>query len=159
MIFVTVGSQLPFDRLIVAIDEWAALNTETRVVVQAGKSNFVSKHCQIKNYINPHEWGQLVSDADLIIGHAGMGTILNCIDLNKPLVIMPREFKLGEIRNDHQIATVSYFKDIPGIYIANDKDSLHKSINTIFEGGCRPASIESKNLGMLIDELRRFVKN
>lgn len=159
MIFVTVGSQLPFDRLIVAIDEWAALNRDIEVVVQCGKSTFVSKYCQVKNYINPREWMQLVTDADLIIAHAGMGTILNCIDLNKPLVIMPREFKLGEIRNDHQIATVSYFKDTPGIYIANDKDSLHKSINKIFEDGCNTASIDSENLDMLIDELRSFVKN
>lgn len=158
MIFVTVGSQLPFDRLIEAVDEWAALNTETKVIVQAGKSKFISKYCQIKNYINPREWGQLVSDADLIIGHAGMGTILNCIDLNKPLVVMPRKFKLGEVRNDHQVATVSYFKDIPGIYIADDKDSLHKSINTILEDGCHTAMVESKNLSLLIDELRNFVK-
>ena len=156
MIFVTVGSQLPFDRLIVAIDEWAALNTETKVIVQVGKSNFISKFCQIKNHIDPCEWEQLVSDADLIIGHAGMGTILNCIDLNKPLVIMPREYKLGEIRNDHQIATVSYFKDVPGIYIANDKDSLHESINTILQDGCQTAQVESKNLDLLVDELRDF---
>ena len=158
MIFVTVGSQLPFDRLIAAIDEWAALNTETKVIVQTGKSNFVSKYCQIRDYIDPAEWGQLVNDADLIIGHAGMGTILNCIDLEKPLVIMPREFKLGEIRNDHQIATVSYFKDIPGIYIVSDKDSLHRSINTVLEGRSCTALVKSKSLDMLINELRSFVK-
>lgn len=158
MIFVTVGSQLPFDRLVEAIDEWASLNTDVKVIVQAGKSNFVSKYCQIKNYIAPDEWSQLLSDADVIIGHAGMGTIINCIDHNKPLVIMPRKFKLGEIRNDHQIATVSYFKDIPGIYIANDKDTLHKSINTILKGNYHTAPIESKKLSLLIDELKYFIK-
>lgn len=158
MIFVTVGSQLPFDRLIIAVDEWAALNTEIKVVVQAGKSNFISKYCQIKNYIDPAEWRQLVNEAELIIGHAGMGTILNCLDHNKPLVIMPREFKLGEIRNDHQIATVSYFKDIPGIYVVNDKDSLHKTIDIILEAGSQTEPVESKNLRLLIDELEYFIK-
>ena len=156
MIFVTVGSQLPFDRLIMAIDEWAGLNIETKVVVQTGKSNFVSKYCQMINYIEPSEWGQLVNDADLIIGHAGMGTILNCIEYKKPLVIMPREFKLGEIRNDHQIATVSYFEGVSGIYIAKDKRSLFNAINSIFKGKYSDVSLGTKNLELLINELRDF---
>ena len=49
MIFVTVGSQLPFDRLVMTMDEWAGLNKETKVVVQMGKTDFIAKHCQINN--------------------------------------------------------------------------------------------------------------
>lgn len=159
MIFVTVGSQLPFDRLIVAIDEWSALNTETKVIVQAGKSNFESKYFQIENYIEPSEWGKLVKNADLVIGHAGMGTILNCIDLKKPLVIMPRQFSLGEIRNDHQLATTKYFENVPGIYITHDAESLFLAIKSILEGKDANIAKNNENLEHLISELRGFSNN
>ena len=36
MIFVTVGSQLPFDRLTAAVDDWAATRPEVELFGQVG---------------------------------------------------------------------------------------------------------------------------
>jgi len=162
VIFVTVGSQLPFDRLVKAMDVWAGLNKEIKVVVQTGETDFIAKHCHIKNYIEPVEWEKLLQEAELVIAHAGMGTILKCIDNHKPLVILPRKWKLGEIRNDHQLATVKYFENISGICIANDTEKLFKAIkniqsneHTIVNSNSNSNS-NSKNLEKLINELRVF---
>ena len=157
MIFVTVGSQLPFDRLVMTMDEWAGLNKETKVVVQMGKTDFIAKHCQINNYIEPVEWEKLLREAEMVIAHAGMGTILKCIDNQKPLVIVPREWKLGEVRNDHQLATASKFTNMSGVFVVNDKDSLFKSIDTILNEDQNSTFIKSGNLERLISELKKFV--
>jgi len=156
VIFVTVGSQLPFDRLVNAIDEWAGLNKETKVIVQAGETNFSAKHCQIKNYLEPVEWEKLLQEAEFIISHAGMGTILKCIDSHKPIIILPREWKLGEIRNDHQLATVKYFEDIPGVYVANTTENLFDAIKSIRKNKDMFMSRQDKNLECLISELKLF---
>lgn len=157
MIFVTVGTQLTFDRLISSVDEWASKNLDHTVVVQSGVSDFKPEFCDIKEYVEASEWEQLFNDAEFIIAHAGMGTILKCLDANKPLIIMPRQASLGEHRNDHQLATVSKFTNIPGVFVVNDKDSLFKSIDTILNEDQNSTFIKSGNLERLISELKKFV--
>lgn len=157
MIFVTVGSQLPFDRLVMAMDEWAGLNKDIKVIVQVGETNFIAKHCTIKNYIEPVEWEIFLTEAELVVAHAGMGTILKCIDNHKPLVILPRERKLGEIRNDHQLATVKYFESVSGVYVADSNEKLFKSIKAIQNKECSIATSKRENLDKLISEIRAFI--
>ena len=41
MIFVTVGSQLPFDRLVRAVDDWAAGNGGAAAFAQIGASSYL----------------------------------------------------------------------------------------------------------------------
>lgn len=157
MIFVTVGTQLTFDRLITAVDEWAGKNLTHKVVVQSGVSDVTPEFCDIKEYVEAGEWERLFNDAEFIIAHAGMGTILKCLDAGKPLIVMPRQASLGEHRNDHQIATVSKFGKISGIIIVNDKIELFAAINKIQTGQCIPDIKEAENLNELIKELRRFI--
>ena len=40
MIFATVGTQLPFDRLIVALDQWAASSPDVEVFAQIGRGEY-----------------------------------------------------------------------------------------------------------------------
>ena len=160
MIFVTVGTQLIFDRLVSSVDEWAGANLEQKVIIQSGASNFKAKFCVLKEYVEAAEWEQLFKDSNFIIAHAGMGTILKCLDTDKPLIIMPRQASLGEHRNDHQLATVSQFKDTPGIYIVNDEPQLFEAIEKIQNG--QPGTNIKKtnhNLDNLIGELRNFVNS
>ena len=44
MIFVTVGTQLPFDRLVRAVDAWAAEHPQVDVFGQIGPASFRPKH-------------------------------------------------------------------------------------------------------------------
>ena len=156
MIFVTVGTQLTFDRLISLVDDWAGENLNHKVVVQSGVSDFKPDFCDVKEYVEAGEWEQLFNKAEFIIAHAGMGTILKCIDANKPHIIMPRKANLGEHRNDHQIATVSKFLDVAGIFIVNDESQLFAAIQKIQSGQYITVSKKTNNLDKLINELRKF---
>lgn len=156
MIFVTVGTQLTFDRLITSVDEWAGKNLTHKVIVQSGVSDIKPEFCDVKEYVQAGEWEQLFNDAEFIIAHAGMGTILKCLDAGKPLIVMPRQASLGEHRNDHQIATVSKFSETSGIIIINNNEELFSAINKIETGQCIPDLKQTDNLRKLIRELSDF---
>lgn len=156
MIFVTVGTQLPFDRLVKSVDAWASEHKQHKVVIQSGVSDFVPAYCQSSGYVEPAEWEQLFSDADFIIAHAGMGTILKCLDAGKPLIVMPRNGALGEHRNDHQIATASKFGEVAGVIVVNNEQEMLAAIEKIESGQCQSDASQDINLDKLIGELRQF---
>lgn len=130
MIFVTVGTQLPFDRLISAVDNWAALHPEVSVYAQTGPgSKIVPKHIEFTEFLNPDRADELFQNASLIISHAGMGSILTALKYHKPIVIMPRSANLGEHRNDHQWATAEHLGNSPGVSVAWHEDHLPDYLN------------------------------
>lgn len=104
MIFATVGTQLPFPRLIDALDALAADLSEP-VIAQCGPQPGSWRHLEPRPHLTPGEYETLFAQARLVVAHAGIGTILSAKRLGKPLVILPRRHALGEHRNDHQLAT------------------------------------------------------
>lgn len=156
MIFVTVGTQLAFDRLVRAVDEWAADNPDQHIVIQSGESQYTPHNCEARGYVEPSEWEHLFNSAEIIIAHAGMGTILKCLDSQKPLIIMPRLAELGEHRNDHQVATASRFVNKTGVFVVKDKHELYESIKRLLSGKYESPATLSSNIQQLIDELHNF---
>lgn len=130
MIFVTVGEQLPFDRLINAVDNWASDSGE-EVFAQIGNSQLKPENIQYKNHIDPIEFKRVFLAADVIIAHAGMGTIIMALELRKPLLVMPRQACFGEHRNDHQLATAKRFLEQGYITVAYDVPELMKKLENL----------------------------
>ncbi len=128
MIFVTVGTQLPFDRLISAVDQWCE-DSKADVFAQVGPTDKTFSHLNSEAFISPEKADELMRDADLIVAHAGMGTIITATQYGKPLIVMARAFKFGEHRNDHQVATAARFKDFPNITVVSDEQALVQALN------------------------------
>lgn len=123
MIFLTVGTQLPFDRLVSSVDTWAAQNGR-EVVAQIGKSDLHPKHLRWTEFMSAQEFRDYFHTADAIVAHAGMGTILTGLDLGKPVVVVPRLAAHGEHRNDHQLATVEQLSRFPLVRPVHDVAQL-----------------------------------
>lgn len=128
MIFVTVGTQLPFDRLIKTVDDWCS-ESDTDVFAQIGPSNNIYHNLKHKPFLDPVEFDNYFSNANLIIAHAGMGSILTALTYGKQLIIMPRKANLGEHRNDHQMATAKRFENKEGVFVAWNEQELSKLLN------------------------------
>ena len=156
MIFVTVGTQLPFERLVTAVDEWAGTHPETEVFIQSGETAYRPRHCQFTAFTEADQWERLFRDAERVVSHAGMGTILKSLDYGKPLVIMPRLAALGEHRNDHQVATAKRFIGFSTIRMVNEAHELAAALSEPAAGGAAAAG-RSRNLEALISEIQRFV--
>ncbi|WP_425398131.1 glycosyltransferase [Aeoliella sp.] len=129
MIFVTVGTHTPFDRLIRAVDEWASLENRSDVFAQIGDTQTHPRFIRYQQFLSPEEYGFQLRSASLVVGHAGTGTLLTSLQNAKPLVMMPRHSILRETRNDHQIAMAARFQNYPGIYVAHNENSLATQIN------------------------------
>lgn len=123
MIFATVGTQLPFPRMFDSLASIAAgLNTE--IIAQTADPNWQSEHMETHAFLPSQRYGEIFARADLVVSHAGIGTVLMAIAAQKPLIVMPRRAALGEHRNEHQLATVNTLKDRTGIYVVHDPEDL-----------------------------------
>ena len=157
-IFVTVGTELPFDRLIAAVDDWAGATGRGRdVFAQIGHTSYVPRHIAWAPMIEGREFRQLFDRADLIVAHAGMGTILAALELERPLVVVPRRADLGEHRNDHQLATVARLAERGLINGANDERDVIPDLDG--RADIRVAQrIDDVAPAMLIDGIRRAIR-
>lgn len=106
MIFVTVGTQLPFDRLVQDLDAIAP-ELSVPIFAQTGVSTYVPKNFEATPMVSSSEFNALMTKVSIIVGHAGIGTIISAQKHGKPLILVPRKAALREHRNDHQLATVN----------------------------------------------------
>jgi len=124
VIFVTVGTQLPFDRMVGAVDRWAGANPGAEVFAQVGPTSLEPRHMGYSRFITPAECRERMTSAKAIVAHAGMGTILSALELGKPLLIVPRRASLGEHRNEHQLATARRFAELGRVTVAFEDSEL-----------------------------------
>lgn len=123
MILLTVGTQLPFDRLVSIVDGLAPGLTEP-VLAQIGNGGYCPKNMEWRSYVDPVEFESYIERCTLLISHAGIGTLVMAQKHGKPMILFPRRAVLDEHRNDHQLATVRALSGRSGVRIAYDEDDL-----------------------------------
>ncbi|SDF74964.1 UDP-N-acetylglucosamine transferase subunit ALG13 [Limimonas halophila] len=129
MIFVTVGTQLPFDRLVSAVAAWHRKHADHEIFAQVGASTAAPPFPSVP-FLDGPAFARTFDKADLVVSHAGIGTVLACWAREKPLVVMPRAHALGEHRTDHQIATVNRLGEELSLAAARDSEQLARLLNT-----------------------------
>jgi len=103
--FVTLGlDRKPFTRLLELIDEAVEVNLLSREsLVQRGHTPFFTTNFRIVDFLPFTEMLQAITEADLVITHAGVGSVLLCLNAGRIPLVMPREGKRGEHVDNHQI--------------------------------------------------------
>jgi UDP-N-acetylglucosamine transferase subunit ALG13 len=129
VIFVTVGTQLPFDRMVAAVDRWGQTHPEVSIFAQTGKAGLTDIAIPHRDFVPPAEAKRLILESELIVAHAGMGSILTALRFGKPILIMPRRASLGEHRNEHQMATAKWLESRNGIFVAWDEHDLRRQLD------------------------------
>ena len=105
MIFVSLGTQdKPFVRL---LDYLEHSNIKDKIIVQAGFTDYESKKFEIHKYLDKDDFDKYIDEADLVICHGGVGTIVSCLNKNKKVLAVPRLSKYKEHQNDHQLQIVN----------------------------------------------------
>jgi UDP-N-acetylglucosamine transferase subunit ALG13 len=133
MIFVTVGAQMPFDRLIGPVDAWAGAHPEARVFAQVGHGGGHPRHCAFVELLDPPAFRERLEACEIVVAHAGMGSILNSLQAGKPILVMPRRGDLGETRNDHQVATAERLAATGRVQVAWDEEELASRLERLDE--------------------------
>lgn len=113
MIFLTVGSSLPFDRLVRMIDDAVVdASIEEEVFGQIGGGSYTPRGFAFTRFLGKQRYNECFDRATAIISHAGIGTISHALKLSKPILVMPRQKALRELVDDHQLMTAERFSDL-----------------------------------------------
>lgn len=111
-IFVTIGTQAPFPRL----ERWV--------------SEYAESHCvdicvqNMDSMLSEEGMEECMLWADVIVAHAGIGTLIKARSLRKRIVIVPRLVRLDEQRNDHQLDTCAFVREYGLAEVAETKEVL-----------------------------------
>jgi len=124
MIFVTIGSMFPFDRLIRAMDQWTAQTGQAEVFAQIGNGDYEPQHMEYVRTLPQAEFTATMARAELIVAHCGMGTVITAGQAGRPMVLVPRQKTLNEVTSNHQQATARWLGDKPGVFIAETEADL-----------------------------------
>jgi len=155
MIFITVGTQLPFDRMVREIDRWAGAHPDVHVFAQIGANGYVPHNMEWAHNLRTAEFRERMQACDTVIAHAGMGSIISAIELGKRVIVVPRRAELGEHRNDHQLATVARLAHIQNLEVALECEELELLLARSQPGnGLADAGLQTN--GELISAVRRF---
>jgi UDP-N-acetylglucosamine transferase subunit ALG13 len=156
MIFVTTGTQTPFNRLLRAVDAWALSRKCPDVFAQIGRDAWKPIHIPHAELLDPGEYQRLIARCTLVVSHAGMGTILTAMRYGKPLLIMPKRAALGEHRNEHQSATARRLSTLGIVHVAWNEEELYDCLDRHHELN-RPQTIGPHASPRLIGTLRDFI--
>lgn len=129
MIFLTVGTQFPFDRLVQAVDNMLDEGLiDEGLFAQIGESSYRPRNFRSVTSLEKKAFDKHLKKASAIISHAGMGTITMAFEYEKPLLVMPRLKKYGEVVNNHQVAIARKFEEFGHILVAYDVEDLPDGI-------------------------------
>jgi len=158
VIFVAVGAQLPFERLIKSVDAWAGTRGRKDIFAQIGETEYKPVNFPWQRFTNPDEFRERVHLADVVVAHAGMGTIITALELGKPVIVMPRRGALREHRNDHQIATARQLSSQGLVSVAWNEDELVEALDREMAHLQAPQRISAEASTDLRDALAEFME-
>lgn len=154
MIFVTVGTQLPFSRLVRAVDNWAQAHPDVEVRGQigaVGPNGYRPKHIAAKEFLDPATYMKTFRSARLVVAHAGTGSLLKANETGTPILVMPRKASLGEHRNDHQMATASHFESRPGMNVVYEEADVAAAIDALLNRAPEVPSLGEADAELIAD--------
>ena len=157
MIFLTVGTQFPFDRLVKSVDQaFDEGLIEEEIFAQIGETSYKPHNFESVASLEKKVFDKHFKEASSVISHAGIGTITMALDNNKPLLVMPRSKKYGEVVNDHQAAIARRFSELGHIlavyHIKDFPDGIRKLKNFVSKE--RKASPDA-----IVDRIRLFLNS
>ena len=131
MIFLTIGSHEPFDRLVRAVDDWVAQSGAEVFGQITDRAAYQPVNFPATGNLGVSDYQARCAEADFLVAHAGMGSILTALQLGKPIVVLPRRGHLKETRNDHQYATAERLGTRPGITVALSEADLPAALDKV----------------------------
>ena len=119
---------LSFERLIETMDHWSSNNPAVRVFAQIGNGRYEPRHMAWTRLLNREEFDARIAAADLVVGHAGMGTVFSAMEHRKPVGLVPRDADTREHTTVHPVHTANWLRGRSGIVIAERNDDISTKI-------------------------------
>ena len=130
-ILVTVGTTA-FDMLIATIDKSFEGDKSVNIIAQiSSSSNYHSKNFQSFKFSD--DFQSYIDSADLIVTHAGAGSVYSMLEISKKLVVVPNLTRA----DNHQLELAKYVQDnnfaMSCFDLAEIKNCINQARNIEFE--------------------------
>jgi UDP-N-acetylglucosamine--N-acetylmuramyl-(pentapeptide) pyrophosphoryl-undecaprenol N-acetylglucosamine transferase len=146
LIFVTLGThEQPFDRAIALLAEAGSAD---ELYIQHGATP-TRPDLIAATWVEYLEWSTLTATmrrAQVVVSHAGVGSMVTAIRAGKKPVVIPRLARWGEHVDDHQLQLALRLAKHDAVLVCGPEDSLGEVVALAREG--RPAVRPSGLLGL-----------
>lgn len=135
LLFATVGATLPFDRLarlVLAAKRAGDIGEE--VILQAGQDGVPGEAAGLAGVTALEELGfdeiqALLGKASIVVCHGGTGSIITALRQHCRVIVIPRQFALGEHYDDHQQEITDSFVARGLVLTAHDEASFREALD------------------------------
>ncbi|MFV0479533.1 MAG: PssE/Cps14G family polysaccharide biosynthesis glycosyltransferase [Anaerorhabdus sp.] len=157
MILVSLGTQdKMFNRLLEEMERLCKEKIVTdKVIVQSGYTEFSSHEMKIVDYFDQLEFEKLVQEADILITHGGVGTIMKALKYRKKVIGVPRLKEYGEHHNNHQREVLEELEKKGCLIYAREIQELENAIGLVNQ--FQPNDYPS-NSADVIEVIRKFIQ-
>ncbi len=125
-LFVTLGFERhSFDRLLKAIDIGIGRGIFPEdTLIQRGYSRYSPSRGKSVTFLAYDQMESALGAADIVIAHAGVGTLLHCLHMQKIPILFPRSACRGEHVDDHQVVFAQVMEEKKRALVAYDTPQL-----------------------------------
>lgn len=108
MIYITLGTQAcDFTRCMKMVEELIRkVVIKDKIVAQTGYTSYKPEGIECFDFVPEDKYQQFMTEADVVISHAGTGALFSSIKKGKKVIAVARLAKYGEMVNDHQTEIV-----------------------------------------------------
>ena len=130
------------------------------MVIQKGYSRYRPKNVNHFDFVSLNEAMEYLQKSELVVSHAGIGTIILCKQYGIPILIFPRKKAFQEHMNDHQleIAKALETKESGNIYVIYEEDQLEEKILKVLRYVTKHNPNENIGRRNLIGIIREFIE-
>ena len=134
-VFVCVGTRAePFMRMIKAVEELVKKGIiKERVIVQAGHTKYSSGRIEIFDFCSPEKIDHLITNAKYVVTQESAGIGTKCLKFNTKFIVMPRDYKFGELpaKSDMKEDLHLKLEEMGYTKVVSDVEELKKAISDI----------------------------
>jgi UDP-N-acetylglucosamine transferase subunit ALG13 len=132
----------------------------SEIVIQRGYSRYLPKKIKHFDFVSMNKAVEYIQKSQLVVSHAGIGTIILCKKYGIPILILPRRKVYGEHMNDHQLEIAKALENggDENIYVVYEEDQLEENILKVLKKATGYPLIENVGKMNLIRTIREFIE-
>lgn len=158
MVFVTVGTQPNgFLRCLLQVEKLVESGVICEeVVAQTGHTEFSSERISCIPFLSEKEFVRHISEASIVITHAGSGAVFNAIKAGKTVIAIARLHELHEMADNHQRELLRKLSEEG--YILDGTDSLEEAWGCLADFTPKEADFSCDIVERLDSVISLFIK-